>query len=308
MGQSSTQKQTQEATRAPWAEAQPQLQQILSNVGSYMNQPDMFAPTQGGTSKAGIDALTQYGINPTATQTAGQQIVGNSGQGYQTGLDTMTKTATGGFLNSNPYLDAALASANQRTAEKVNGQFSGAGRFGSASHGLGLGRAIGEQNNAAMLSNYQTERQNQMGAADKLMQGGLQGITAGQMIDQSKLGQAGALTQAGGMQDTYAQGVKQAPMAATSWGAGLTTPIANLGGTTSGTSTTTNTQNPNIAGMAMGGAMTGLGLMTGNPMMAMGGLSSGLGSAGFGGGGGGFGGLGGFGGGANSGSSGFWGW
>lgn len=305
MGQSSTQKQTQEATRAPWAAAQPQLQQILSNVGSYMNQPDMFAPTQGGTSKAGIDALTQYGINPTATQTAGQQIVGNSGQGYQTGLDTMTKTATGGFLNSNPYLDAALASANQRTAEKVNGQFSGAGRFGSASHGLGLGRAIGEQNTGAMLANYQDERSKQMGAADKLMQGGLQGLTAGQMIDQSKLGQAGALTQAGGLQDTYAQGVKQAPMAATSWGAGLTTPIANLGGTTSGTSTTTNTQNPNVAGMVMGGAMTGLGLMTGNPMMAMGGLSSGLGSAGIGGGGGG----GGFGfGGANSGGSGFWGW
>lgn len=300
MGQSSKQTQTQEATRAPWAAAQPALNQILGNVGQYMSTPDMFAPTQGAASKSGIEGLMQYGTSPTATQQAGQSIIGNSGQGYQTGYDTMAKTAQGGFLNQNPYLSSALDAANQKTAEKVNSQFSGAGRFGSAAHGLGLGRAIGEQNTGAMLANYQDERSKQMGAADKLLQGGLQGLQAGQMMDQSRLGQANAVLQAGGLQDTYAQGVKQAPMAATSWGAGLTTPIANLGGTSSGTSTTVNKQDPNIAGMAMGGAITGLGLMTGNPMMAMGGLSSGLGSAGFGGGG-----FGGFG--MNSGGSG-WGW
>lgn len=63
---------------------------------------------------------------------------------------------------------------------------------------------------------------------------------------------------------------RQGPLAALEWLKGTTVPIAGLGSNTEGTTTTT--QKPSTAGMITGGVMTGLGLLTGNPMLMMGGM------------------------------------
>ena len=277
MGQSKT--ETTTANKNPWSQAVPNLTQVLGNAGSYMATPSMFTPEMSGTTKTGIGQLAQYGTDPTATATAGNPVVQGSSQGYNAGLGTLMGMATGSVdPRQNPALMDALKAANQITTERVNSQFSGAGRFGSGANTLALGRALNETNTSALMNQYNTNVANRINAANSLQQGGFQGVGAGQAVDASRLGQANATLQAGGLKDQYSMAQKQAPLRATEWGAGITTPIASLGG--SQDATTTQRNNPNIAGMIGGGLMTGLGLMTGNPMMAMGGASGMLGGLG----------------------------
>lgn len=272
------------ATKNPWEAATPLLGTILDNAQKYGADTSMFTPSFSDATKNAAQSFINLGTNPTAQQGLLPSLISGAQQGFGTGNQTLMTTASGGMLGSNPYLDSVLASASQKAADKVNSQFAGAGRFGSGAHTGVLGDTLGAIETNARMQNYDTERARQLNAAGLLANQGIQGAGLAGQLDTSNATQAGLLAQGGGMQDTMANAEKQAPLAATQWMAGLGVPIAGLGGTSSQTSegtqtgtqsgTTTTSTPSNPWGMIGGGLSMGLGLLSGNPMAALGGASS----------------------------------
>lgn len=84
-------------------------------------------------------------------------------------MGTLQQTAQGQFLNANPYLDAAMQKAANFVTDNVNSNFSMAGRWGSGAHQDVLQQGLGDIANQMLMSNYQSERQNQLGAAGQIV-------------------------------------------------------------------------------------------------------------------------------------------
>ena len=269
MGSSKT--TTENHKNDPWAPAQPYLNDVLTKGGQLAGNVSNFTPTFSDATRAGIQGYIDAAGRPNIAEDAWTNLAQTGMAGYGTGANALNATASGGMLGGNPYLDAVLNTTNQRTADAVKSQMAGYGRFGdNAATVDALGRAIGQNEMSARMANYNAERTNQLNAAGILNQGGqLAGANAASAM-QAGLAPAQLLGQAGAMKDQMDTAVRTAPMAANQYEAGLAVPIAGLGGTSSGTSTTTTPMN--IGGMIGGGLMTGLGFATGNPALMMGGL------------------------------------
>lgn len=273
------------ATRDPWAEATPALQDILARARQYGGNASLFAPSVSGSTMQGIQGLENIAQNPTATQGYLPQIIQGAGQGFDTGNSALMTTASGGMLGGNPYLDAALATAKQNAADSVNAQFSGAGRYGSAYHGNALADRLGAIETNARLQNYDTERARQLNAAGLLTGQGMQGAGLAGQLDNANVAQQQLLLGAGQARDQIDTATKQAPLTATQWMSGLTTPIASLGGTATQSQTGTQTgtldgtqvtKTPaNIPGMVLGGLTTAAGLFGGGGLGGLGSLFGG---------------------------------
>lgn len=298
----SRQTQTTSQQSNPWAPAQPLLNDVLRNAQQYGNDPSMWRPQWSDSTRAGIAGMERQAGQQSAQNPVLQGLVDGGMEGYGVANKALMDTASGGSLAGNPYLNDMLKTSTGRAADAVNAQFSGAGRFGSASHAGVLADRLGGIETGARFENYNNERQRQLAAAGVLQDGGYRAAGFAGQIDQNNAAQNQMMLQAGAMRDQMANAERTAPMNATQWMAGLGTSIGGMGGTSSGT---TESRTPsNIPGMILGGGMTALGAMTGNPMMAMGGLSglSGAAAGGAGGmpawgmSGGGLGGLGGWGG------------
>ena len=269
--------ETTEAKKDPWAPAQPLLTDILSSAQSLGSDPSRFTPTFSGTTRDAAAGLEALGRTPTAQQGLLPGLTQDATRGYSGAIDTLTNTASGGMLGPNPYLDDVLATAGRRAADLVNAQFAGAGRYGSGAHTGVLADRLGAIETNARMQNYDAERARQLNAAGLLTGEAQRGAQYANQSDAANVAQNQLLGQAGQMYDTFDNAVRTAPLAATQWQAGLATPIAGLGGTSQ--STTTSSTPANIPGMIAGGLMGVAGLASGNPMLALGGLSSGLGSA-----------------------------
>lgn len=104
-----------------------------------------------------------------------------------TGAGGLTNTASGAYLNSNPYLDATFNQAadsitkqfNNSVLPGISSQFAGAGRLGSGGQfnatqqaAYGLGNQLNNLATNIYGGNYAAERQNQIGAQNSLLQGG----------------------------------------------------------------------------------------------------------------------------------------
>jgi hypothetical protein len=260
---------TQSTSAAPWQPAQAGLQSVLDRAQSIGGDSSIWTPTYSANTTGGVAALGNLGSQPSFGAGAIKNAVGQTQAGMGAGVDALTNSANGSMLNANQYLDPVINKALQDTADKVNSQFSAAGRYGSGAHTGALTRELGGLDMNARLSNYQTERGNQMAAANSLGSLGMQGAQLAPGADQAAAQMTGYQLQAGQLQDAMDQARRMAPATAAQWQAGLTTPIAGLGGTQTGTTT----QNPSTAGMIAGGGMMGLGLLTGNPMLVAGGAS-----------------------------------
>lgn len=267
----SRQTKTTSETRNPWAPATPVLNDVLRNARQQGNDPSLFTPTFSQSTMGGVTGLEGIAQNPTAQSGVLQNLINGSTQGYNTGLNTLDATANGSMLNNtNPYLDQVLNTASGRAADAVNAQFSGAGRYGSGAHTGVLAEKLGALETNARMGNYDAERQRQLAAAGQLHQAGGAGAQYAGQMDASNVAQQQLLLQAGGMRDQMDAARRQAPLNATQWMAQMGTPIAGLGGTSSGTSTTSTPAN--IPGMIGGGLMAGAGLLSGNPFAALNGM------------------------------------
>lgn len=274
----SKQTTTTDAKKDPWAPATPVLSDVLGKAKTYGNDPSMFAPSVSGATSQGIQKMQDMGTTPMFQTPYWQTIAQQDQAAGRTGNDTLTATANGSMLASNPYLDSVLKTSNQKIADQVNSAFSGAGRYGSNAHMYGLANAVAQNDQAARMNEYNTERGNQLNAAGILAGQGQQAGAAAGNVDAATAQQNQYLLNSGALQDQIAQATKQAPLSATQWESGLGVPIAGLGGTQNSTSTTSTPAN--IGGMIGGGLMAGLGAMTGNPMMVasgLGGMGSGMG-------------------------------
>ena len=270
--------QTTQSQTNPWAPAQPVLQDILGKTRDLGDNTANFMPTFSADTRGAISSLSDVAKQGSAATAALGNVVGGSGVGYGTGLDTLMATARGDNIGGNPAFESALDTAARKTANLTAQQFSGAGRFGSGQMAGTMADRIDQQEMAARSQQYNTERAAQMNAAGLLSQEGFQGAGMAGALDQSRLWPSAIQAQAGAAQDQIDNAQRVAPMQAVDWMKGRAAPIASLGGQSSGTSTTT--QQPSTAGMIAGGLTAGIGLATGNPAMLMGGTGAFTGQSG----------------------------
>ncbi len=187
---------------------------------------------------------------------------------------SLTDTAGGKFLGANPYLDQMYQSASRPVIDQIQGQFSKAGRYGSAANQDVLGRTLGELSGNIYGQDYARERQNQ--------------LTAGNAITQANIGDIQRrYSAADSLANRQQQSLLFAPSFAaeqSGWGP-LQRYLAAISGTGLGTSTSGSSTQPyysNPTGEAAGALGTGaLGasLLFGKSGVFPGALQSGYNSA-----------------------------
>lgn len=255
---SAKQTQTQSMESNPWAPSQAPLQGILNKAQSLGSNTNLFRPVQGATTR---DALQQ--TKDIANQgSAALPVLQNMTQGYQggfnTGLGTLQTAASGGNLGQvSPHLQAALDRASQNTANTVNQQFAASGRYGSANHAGTIADRVGAIQTNALVDNYNQERANQLSASNTLYGGGATGANMAGAVDQARLFAPGLLGQVGAQEDAYKTAQRQAPLNALQFQSGMTVPIAGLGGTQDGT-TTSSSSNPLGTAIGIGSTLAGM--------------------------------------------------
>jgi hypothetical protein len=184
--QNQFQLQNQSTQSAPWAVAQPGLQQSLDLAQRAANT------TYNGSSVAAMDPLVTQGQNANlaaaATNQPGQMAT-NFVNAYQPLLANGGVSALGlegvgnlnqaaGYLNpfasgqyvqsGNPYLDAVIAKNDAATLGRIQGQFSGSQRTGSPAYMGTAASAIQAADNQARMAQYNTDVQNQLSAIQGL--------------------------------------------------------------------------------------------------------------------------------------------
>lgn len=272
MGASQT---TQQSTdRNPWAPAQGNLLNVLNRSNQLAGNSSVWTPTQSNWTQQGLGQLGALGNQSSFGGDTIRNTVGQTNQGMTTGLNQLQANASGQNLdpNSNPYYRQATHNAMQDASDMVQSQFSGAGRLGSAADTKVLTDRLGNIANQAAMNQYNTNLGYQNQAANTLGQLGMQGTQLSQNVGGLDAQQAGYGLQAGAQQDAFNQAQRMAGVNATNWLAGISNPIAQQGGTTQGTTSTTS--NPSMASMIGGGLMTGMGLLSGMPDMSGLGYSS----------------------------------
>ena len=239
-GSKQTQKQTQ--TRDPYSPAKPAINQSIAGVQSWLSDP---------SSKAAYD----WEMDPFTK--AGVANLG-AAQGATASRDYLTGVLNGDYLNQgNPYqadLDASIRSA---VMPSVNSTFSQAGMSGSTAHQGALTQGLTSGLAAPRYQNYMAERAAQ-GQAAGLLPGvdasiGQQQLTAGQInegYDRAKF------------EEDRLAGLR--PYLETQ---GILGQYGNMGGTSTGTTTSKST--PSLGQTIAGGVMTGVGLMSGMPGIGM---------------------------------------
>ncbi len=294
-GQSeTTQRENRTTTTQPWAPTHGLLQGILGRLGTELGSTDLTAAEdaalRGLAGNSGF--LNQF--TPQATGLASTLLAGGGpdrtamvNNAYAQYRDALTPFARGDYVSpeSNPALQKYLGVIGDDAQKRISALYAGAGRdpTGAGSFGQSLGRGIAEGQAPVLVDAYNKAIADQRSAIDQLYGAG--GQTAGLLsqFDQARLGnqQAGlgvAQTAQSFANDPFnAQLAIEAqrrgiPLSNLQRIAGMTVPIAGLGGTsnTAGTTTTTQQQDPTQA--IVGGVLGGVGLLSGNPTMTLGGL------------------------------------
>jgi hypothetical protein len=261
MGGQSTTKQTQNSTTAPWTDAQPALQGILSQLTGNLNNTGLTGAETGAidTLKANAGNASQFAPQITdfaKTLLSGGGATDQAGavnQNYQRYQDQTNPLASN--TNYNPYdtpgFKDALSTTIADITNSTNGQFAAAGRDFSGANSQTLGRGIMQGVAPTIAAQYNQNVNNQQGAAGNLYQAGNTnaGILAG--LQQQKLGnQAQGVSAAGAANDAQNAGANATleaeakrrgiPVQALGLLAQIGIPIASLGSQSSGTSTGTN--------------------------------------------------------------------
>jgi hypothetical protein len=260
MGGQSSSTQKQNSTTAPWAESQPMLQGILSQLTGNLNNTGLTGAETGAidTLKANAGSASQFAPQITdfaKTLLSGGGATDQAGavnQNYQRYVDQTGPLASN--TNYNPYDTAGFKDAiNAQVADitnATNGQFAAAGRDFSGMNSQTLGRGIMQGVAPTIAAQYNQNVNNQQGAAGNLYQAGNTnaGLLAG--LNQQKLSnQAQGVTAAGAANDAQNAGANATleaeakrrgiPVQALGLLAQIGIPIASLGSQSSGTATGT---------------------------------------------------------------------
>ena len=153
-----------ETKAGPPAYALPYLESGLERAEEVYQRPRQYYPGQtyvdfAPATAAALDLGETRALMGSPLLTGAQNLTSTvMGGGFLNPAAAMLDpTARGDYLASgNPYLSAALEPA----IDRVSGQFSGAGRYGSGAHAAAMMGALAP----TYAQNYATERQNQLAA------------------------------------------------------------------------------------------------------------------------------------------------
>lgn len=230
---------SQTTTTEPPKYQLPYLQYGMNQAQSLYNQ---------GNQVAGFNPYQQQAQQMVYDRaTAGDPTIGAAS-------DYVQKSLGGGFMGSNPYLDATFNKAALATQNQLASQFAGAGRNVDQSQGL-RAQQLGDLATSIYGGAYENERNRMQGVLPYAQQLGNQGYTDAQ-----------ALLGIGQQQQDMAQRTLDAP------GTALDQYLARVSGNMG---TTTKTGGGFSGSGALGGAMLGSYLMPGIGTVA-GGLLGGL--------------------------------
>jgi hypothetical protein len=275
MGSNPTTTQTQQSQSSPWSPAVPQLTSLLGNIGNINTG---VTPGQS----AGVNSLISGAggipsFAPQATNTANVLFGGGGASTYAPfQMDAYNKLNSSlapltnpGSLNpmSTPGFGDALRTVNSDITNQVNDQFAGAGRDLSPGNTTALARGLSQGEGGLIANQYNANAGNLTNASNSLYGAGAG--TAGALTGFNQLGNANMLSGVGaaGAIPGLAMAPGQAQLGAANTGynlpfgnlssaESLLTPIAALGGQSSGTGTS-QTQVPlwqQILGGGMGAA------------------------------------------------------
>jgi len=208
-------------TNSPPAWAEPLFKQSATEAGNLYNSGSggntYTGPTVAnlsGTTMSGVNSLAQAGAN---TNTAGTRPL-FEGLGAAATAPSYAEQNLSGLASGqdNPYFEQALSGQLGKTADQVQSQFSGAGRYGSGANTGVLTNELGNIRSGALSNQWNQNIQNQLAATgqmDAAKQAGIgQGLQATNALSgqdqqqfQNALTGAGATLQAGGLLDTQAQ-------------------------------------------------------------------------------------------------------
>lgn len=278
----SKQTQTQNSTSQPWQAAQPQLNNILTQLGGINpaltdNQSNALDQTVA-LAKAGNPYAPAIDSYVTTALGGGPDRTGLLSDAYNNYKTNLAGTAQGDYLdpNKNPFFAQTTNAISNDVQNRVNSMFAGAGRDLSGANQGTLAREITNATAPIYANVYNTERGNQLNAQNALFNAG--GSTASGLanLDQLRLGNMGvgmnaAYTANNAAYDPYnrilaAESARQGiPLSTLQQMTGIAAPIGGLGRDTQGTTTTEQSSNPTQA--LIGAGIAGLGIMSGNPMM-----------------------------------------
>lgn len=265
MGDSSS-STTQQSQTTPWAAAMPTVNNLFNGVNSLIPSSTSLTPAQSGA----IGQLTQAGQNgnPYAPATSGAVNTLLNGGGatsqipqVQANLDAYRAQTNplASNTNYNPYntpgFSDALDTANSDISNRINGQFAAAGRSGSGMNTQTLARGISQADAQAIEDQYNRNVQNQQSAASNLYGAG--NTTAGTIAG---MNQNAVTNQNTGINDvgtaltnsiwgpqtalTAQELARSIPASNLGLLAQIGIPLAGLGTSSNGTSTTQN--NPSL--------------------------------------------------------------
>ena len=179
---------TQTTTTNPPAWQLPYLQYGLGQSKSYYDQ--------GGTPVIPFSPYSEQALQGVAQRAqAGSPLV-SAAQDYA------QKSLNGGFLGSNPYLDATFNKAALATQNQLASQFAGAGRNVGASEGL-RSQQLNDLATQIYGGAYNQERQLQQGVLGSVLP-----LANQDYVDLGQLGNAGAAVE--GKAQEYANQPAQA--------------------------------------------------------------------------------------------------
>lgn len=262
MGGTSKTTQTQNSTTAPWTEAQPALQGILSQLTSQLGntgvtgaESDALTSTVNNANNASATYAPQIATYAQSLLNGGgaKDQAGNVNANYQRYVDQTNPLASN--TNYNPYdtpgFKDALSTTIADITNSTNGQFAAAGRDFSGMNSQTLGRGIMQGVSPTIAAQYNQNVQNQQGAAGNLYNAGNTnaGLLAG--MNQQYLSNQGQGVEASSQALDAQNAGNNATLAAEAQRRNIPTqalgllaqigiPIAALGSQSSGTSTGTN--------------------------------------------------------------------
>ena len=255
-GQSGTQETTKTQVAEPWSEQAPYLKDIFSEAQNRYNSggPSYF-PEATVTPFA---PQTEMALNATENRALMGSPLNFAAQ------NTVLDTLQGNYLNQgNPAFQNLVDTVSGDVRQRVDSIYNAGNRGPSAGYAESLGRGIGDAISPYAFSNYENERNRQMGAAQLAPQ-----LAANDYFDMAQLGNVGAARQ------SQAQRVLDSDIARFNYNETLPDMLLNdylarIGGNYGGTTTGAVNQPLYSNGLAMGlgGAASGAstGFMIGGP-------------------------------------------
>ena len=299
MGGSSRQTQQTSQVTQPWAATQPALDSILANVGAMAGSVPLSTAETGAldtlaaNAAAGNPYAGRLGSLASDLLAGGPDRSGLVNDAYARLQSQLGATAAGDYLDParNPFFNQTTQAIANDVQNRLGGMYAGAGRdpAGAASFGGELGQRIAAGTAPVFANLYNTERQNQLNAANQLYGAGSQTANLLAGFDRAAMAnrQAG-IAAADAALNAQNYGANQAlaveaqrrgiPLNTLAQLANIVTPIARLGSTTEGTQTTTSKQDFNPLSLLP--LFTGRGAGAGGGFGSVAsGIGSGIGSA-----------------------------